>query len=75
MSGDKSYGGALVPLVFLLFLGLKLAGVGVVAKWSWWWVCAPLWIPLAATCAVVVLCAAVVAVSAAVAGFIAWLTS
>jgi hypothetical protein len=22
-----------------------LAGVGVVASWSWWWVTSPLWIP------------------------------
>ena len=30
--------------MFLLFLGLKLGGV---IDWSWWWVTAPLWIPLA----------------------------
>ena len=30
--------------VFLLFLGLKLGGV---IDWSWWWITAPLWIPLA----------------------------
>jgi hypothetical protein len=28
--------------LFLLFLGLKLGEVGVVATWSWWWVCSPL---------------------------------
>jgi fatty acid desaturase len=32
----------------LIFLTLKLAGLGVVATWSWWWVTAPLWIPLGA---------------------------
>ena len=31
-------------LCFVLFLGLKLAEIGVVASWSWWWVTAPLWI-------------------------------
>jgi len=31
--------------VFLVFLILKLAEIGVVANWSWWWVTAPLWIP------------------------------
>lgn len=36
--------GLLVVGVFLLFLGLKLGEVGVVATWSWWWVTAPLWI-------------------------------
>lgn len=29
--------------MFLLFLGLKL---GNVIDWSWWWVFAPLWIPI-----------------------------
>lgn len=27
---------------FLIFLGLKLAGIGIVASWSWWAVCSPL---------------------------------
>ena len=27
----------------LLFIGLKLGGV---ITWSWWWVLAPIWIPL-----------------------------
>lgn len=31
-------------LLFILFLGLKLTGH---IDWSWWWVTAPLWIPLA----------------------------
>jgi len=39
--------GFLIPLVFLVFLTLKLAEVGVVATWSWWWVTAPLWVPVA----------------------------
>ena len=34
-------------ILFLIFLTLKLAEVGPVAKWSWWWVTNPLWIPLA----------------------------
>ena len=38
---------ALPTLVFVVFLTLKLAEVDVVAKWSWWWVCSPLWLPLA----------------------------
>lgn len=29
--------------LFLVFLVLKLCGV---ITWSWWWVTAPLWIPL-----------------------------
>ena len=34
-------------ILFLIFLTLKLAEVGPVAKWSWWWVTSPIWIPLA----------------------------
>ena len=34
---------AVPPLVFIVFLVLKLTHV---IGWSWWWVCAPLWIPL-----------------------------
>ena len=40
-------------LLFLIFLTLKLAGIGEVAKWSWWWVTSPLWIPLALVIAIV----------------------
>jgi hypothetical protein len=34
-------------ILFLIFLTLKLAEVGPVAQWSWWWVTSPLWIPFA----------------------------
>lgn len=33
-----------LPLLAILFIGLKLAGV---IAWSWWWVLSPLWIPAA----------------------------
>lgn len=47
-SNSASSGGiGLAGFVFLIFLALKLAEVGVVATWSWWWVFSPLWIPLA----------------------------
>lgn len=42
-SGGIGLGGA----IFIVFLVLKLGGWGAVANWSWWWVTAPLWIPLA----------------------------
>lgn len=32
-------------ILALSFISLKLAGVGVVATWSWWLVLSPLWIP------------------------------
>ena len=42
----SSQGLGLGTILFLIFLTLKLGGWGVVATWSWWWVTAPLWIPL-----------------------------
>jgi len=33
--------------IFLVFLFLKLAEIGQVTAWSWWWVTSPLWIPVA----------------------------
>lgn len=46
MSTESTAGGGvgLNSLLFLLFLGLKLTDH---IDWSWWWVTAPLWIPLA----------------------------
>lgn len=38
-------------LLFLLFLTLKLCAV---IDWSWWWVTAPLWGPLAAAVLVMI---------------------
>ena len=42
-SGGLGFG----TILFLIFLILKLADVGVVATWSWWWVFSPIWIPVA----------------------------
>lgn len=49
-------------LLGLLFVGLKLTHV---IDWSWWWVLAPFWIPLA-------IGLLVFAVIIAVAGFKGW---
>lgn len=35
--------GRLFENLFVLFVGLKLAGF---ISWSWWWITSPLWIPL-----------------------------
>ena len=44
VTGSMDIGG----VVFLIFLVLKLAEVGKVAEWSWWWVTSPLWLPASA---------------------------
>lgn len=48
MSKEKnaSNGIGLGTILFLIFLTLKLAEIGPVQYWSWWWVTSPLWIPL-----------------------------
>ena len=35
-----------LTILFLIFLTLKLANIGLVATWSWWWVTSPLWLPV-----------------------------
>ena len=42
--GSKNTRIHFLPLLALLFIGLKLCGV---IGWSWWWVLAPLWGPYA----------------------------
>lgn len=37
----------LLNLLGLIFVTLKLAGIGAVANWSWWAVLSPFWIPVA----------------------------
>jgi hypothetical protein len=37
-------GPGFLGLLAILFIGLKLTGY---IAWSWWWVLAPIWIPLA----------------------------
>jgi hypothetical protein len=43
---NSSSGITLLGLVFIVFLALKLAEVGPVQYWSWWWVTSPIWIPV-----------------------------
>jgi hypothetical protein len=64
-SSNAGAGGmSIFGFVFLLFLGLKLGEVGVVAGWSWWWVTAPLWGPVAAFLMLVVIVAVVAGIIA-----------
>ena len=60
----RGSGVTLLGLLGLLFLGLKLAGVGVVAGWSWWWVLAPFWVFPAIGVALLILAGLVWAVEA-----------
>jgi hypothetical protein len=65
MSDKKTTSGVGVGTVlFLVFLTLKLAEVGPVANWSWWWVTSPLWIPLALGTAIIAIVAIVAAIVA-----------
>ena len=43
-SSSSSGGVGLLGLTFIVFLILKLAEIGQVKDWSWWWVTCPLWI-------------------------------
>lgn len=36
----------IISILTLIFVTLKLAEVGQVATWSWWWVFSPIWISL-----------------------------
>ena len=47
---SNSSGVGFCGLLTVLFIGLKLTGH---IEWSWWWVFAPLWGPLAVLCAIV----------------------
>ena len=62
-SSSAGGGIGLSGAVFIVFLVLKLTEV---IDWSWWWVTAPLWLPLAITL-VVLLVMGVIAMFAAVA--------
>ena len=46
MSNSKTASFPVLAILGLIFVTLKLAGVGVVATWSWIWVLSPFWIPL-----------------------------
>lgn len=44
MKKETSGGLVLVDVLFIAFLVLKLTNV---INWSWWWITAPVWIPIA----------------------------
>jgi len=46
MSENSSSGWSLWSILLVVFITLKLAQIGLVADWSWWWVLSPIWIPV-----------------------------
>jgi hypothetical protein len=52
MKDMKEGGISLGTVLFIVFLVLKLTGT---ITWSWWWVTAPLWIPVAITVAFLII--------------------
>lgn len=50
-------------LLFLVFLVLKLCKV---IEWSWWWVTAPLWIPLGLVIAIFLVMGVIASITAIV---------
>lgn len=55
-SNNSSGGIGFCGLLAIVFITLKLAGIGAVATWSWLWVLSPLWIPLAILFSVLAVC-------------------
>ena len=51
----KSRGIGCLTVVGIVFVVLKLLGIQPVAAWSWVWVLAPFWIPIAITLVLIVI--------------------
>lgn len=64
----SSGGGGFLGLLAILFIGLKLTGY---IDWSWWWVLAPLWAPLAVVLGIL----AAMAIVAGIVGVVALIFS
>jgi len=65
MTKEKtSKGFGLGTIIFLIFLVLKLTGVGMVATWSWWWVLSPLWIPIVVVLGILICALAFISLAA-----------
>lgn len=61
-SSSSSGGIGIFSVLFIVFLVLKLTGN---IDWSWWWVTAPLWLPVAVGGAVVAIVATFIAIGRA----------
>jgi hypothetical protein len=70
MSQQTSSGGVgFFGLMFLIFLTLKLTGH---ITWSWWWIFAPLWGPVAVVATVALICGIVALLVACFAAVVAY---
>ena len=49
-------------LLAIVFITLKLAQIGPVATWSWWWVLSPIWIPFALSILILLVMVAIVGI-------------
>lgn len=58
---QTSSGGGIgfLGLLTIVFITLKLCNV---INWSWWWVLAPIWIPIGVLCTIIVVCGLVIGV-------------
>mgnify|MGYP003419419908 FL=1 len=45
-SKSSSSGSGVLTILLVIFVTLKLLNVDPVARWSWWWVMSPFWLPL-----------------------------
>jgi phosphoglycerol transferase MdoB-like AlkP superfamily enzyme len=57
---DKSSGISIGGILGVAFVVLKLTGV---INWSWWWVTAPFWAPLAVALVVMLVCFGIIYVA------------
>lgn len=62
-------GPSLCTLLAIVFITLKLLGVSAVATWSWWWVLAPLWIPVALVFGILIIALIIIVIRAAIAAY------
>lgn len=70
MSDRMQIGGGgigLGGLLFVAFLVLKLCDV---ITWSWWWVFAPLWIPIALVLGIIIVVAVIAGITAGIAAML-----
>lgn len=54
-SSSANGGIGVLGLLGVVFVTLKLLGITAVANWSWWWVTAPFWGPIALLIAIFII--------------------